>query len=105
MKKSVNECELSKKKVLEKAKEFNGSIKNIKEFFEHVKQLEECSNCNRVFWDRLCPDCVNKITKREEKRIQKKILKTIKKMKLHNVSDENRNYNRILKEIIKEIKK
>lgn len=67
--------------ILKKAKEFNGSIENIEEFFEHVKQLEECSNCKRVFWDRLCPDCVNKIIELEIKEYRKKVLDAIDKLK------------------------
>ena len=70
---------LDKKRVLEKAKEFDGSIKNMEDFFEHIKMLEECENCKRVFWNKLCPDCVNKNIEFEIKEYKKRVEDTNKK--------------------------
>ena len=68
--------------ILTKAKEFSGSIKTIDELFEHLKRLTECSYCNKVFWDKICPSCVGKqkdVIRKEELEFLKKIQKILNK--------------------------
>lgn len=51
-----------KKQIIEEARRrFNGQIKTKKDLFEHIERLQKCTKCNHVFWDKYCPDCVDKV--------------------------------------------
>lgn len=52
--------EQREKEIFEKAKEFNGQINTTEELFEHMKRLQLCTICKKDFYDKWCPECIDK---------------------------------------------
>lgn len=73
-------------------------------------KLTPCNHCcfiTQTLEDGTCEHCKKDKSKEVVKPYVKRedVLKLIKKMKLHNTSDESRTYNLALKELIKGVKK
>ncbi len=51
-------------KIIKRAKKYNGMIKTIDDLFEHIDRLQKCSICKKDFYDKRCPDCINKLRKK-----------------------------------------
>lgn len=58
----------TKQEFIERAKACNGMIKTEDDIINHIDRLERCSNCDVIFWDKVCPDCVGKRIDKKEKK-------------------------------------
>ena len=57
----------TKQEFIERAKAYNGMIKTEDDIINHIDRLERCSDCDVIFWDKRCPDCINKIAEARKK--------------------------------------
>jgi predicted amidophosphoribosyltransferase len=56
----------TEKEIIEMAKEYNGLIETIDELFLHMDRLQECSNCGKDYYDKLCPTCARKLNSQKD---------------------------------------
>ena len=49
------------KKLLSKAREFNGMIKTPEDLLNHLERIQKCSYCGKDFYDKVCPTCRDKL--------------------------------------------
>ena len=71
--------EQGKQEIIERAKAYCGLIKTEDDLFKHIDRLEKCSECSKVFWDKLCPTCIREKVDLNIKEMREEYIKMINK--------------------------
>ena len=71
--------EQGKQEIIERAKAYCGLIKTEDDLFKHIDRLEKCSECSKVFWDKLCPTCIREKVDLNIKEMREECIKMINK--------------------------
>lgn len=58
--------------IIEQAQKFNGGIETIKDLFEHLDRITNCSECGKVYWDKRCLGCYNNLKSKISSHLERK---------------------------------